>query len=130
MESDIENDLALLRALLARELETINSYRGLADDADGEAHEFLAHIIEEEKIHVADVLRAIAQLDPAQANLLTAGYAAGHAPGEVPKVAAKSAPAPAVEHSRDTLAPTAERPGATAPRMKALTVGSLRGMPQ
>ena len=82
---DLEHDVAILRELMARELETINAYRSLATRApDGQARDFFLHIIEEEKLHVADVLRMIAALDEDQAHLLTAGFPAGHAPGQGP----------------------------------------------
>jgi hypothetical protein len=123
---EVEHDLVLLRSLMARELETINHYRSLVDRApNGDARDFFAHIIEEEKLHVADVLRLIAALDADQAHLLSAGFPTGHAPGEIP------ARAPRPEASGD--APSAPRE--TSPRRPAasrgeLTVGSLRGMPQ
>lgn len=120
MESDIESDLVLLRTLMARELETINHYRMLASvSEEGDAREFFLHIIEEEKIHVVDVLRAITLLDADQESLLSAGYAAGHAPGEIPTSAARTAAATPVAKPEPTLA-----------RAAGLTVGSLKGMRQ
>jgi rubrerythrin len=117
VESEIESDLVLLRTLMARELETINHYRALAAlSEEGDAREFFLHIIEEEKIHVVDVLRAITLLDADQESLLSAGYAAGHAPGEIPTAAARPAPVP--------------KPEPTQARAAGLTVGSLKGMRQ
>lgn len=85
MISPIENDLALLRALVARELDTINSYRRLAAECeDPVTIEFFTHVVAEEKFHIADALRAIALLDEDQADLLQTGFAAGHDPGHVP----------------------------------------------
>ena len=119
MEPDIESDLVLLRTLMARELETINHYRGLADESEeGDSREFFLHILEEEKIHVADVLRAIALLDSDQKSLLNVGYAAGHAPGQIPVELGEKVETPPT--SRET----------TPARAEGLTVGSLRGMPQ
>jgi hypothetical protein len=122
---DLEHDVAILRDLMARELETINAYRSLAERApDGQAREFFLHIIAEEKLHVADVLRAIAALDEDQAHLLTTGFPAGHAPGDIP---APTRVQPAAE-----AADAAPR-GTSAPRPRLargeLTVGSLRGVP-
>ena len=121
VESDIESDLVLLRTLMARELETINHYRMLASvSEEGDAREFFLHIIEEEKIHVVDVLRAITLLDADQESLLSAGYAAGHAPGEIPTSAARTA---------EAATPVA-KPEPTLARAAGLTVGSLKGMRQ
>lgn len=112
---------------MARELETINHYRGLADGAgDDDAREFLLHIIEEEKLHVADVLRAIAQLDPDEASHLAVGYAAGHEPGQIPEV---SVAAPGEETPPAADSSTGARV-ARAAGLTALTVGSLRGLRQ
>lgn len=85
MISPIENDLALLRALVARELDTINSYRRLAAECEDPATiEFFTHVVAEEKFHIADALRAVALLDADQADLLQTGFEAGHGPGHVP----------------------------------------------
>ncbi len=126
MIDDIDHDLGLLRSLLARELETINHYRSLAGRAEeGDAREFFLHIVEEEKIHVADVLRAIARLDADQAHLLESGYATGHSPGETPTPKrANPPPSPVTAPPRETSPP---RPARTAGE---LTIGSLRRMPQ
>ena len=123
MVDDIEHDLALLRGLVARELETINHYRSLAERSpDGPARDFFLHIIEEEKFHVADVMRAIALLDDEQAHLLDTGFVTGHAPGEIPKApSVKSAP-----ESESRATP----PRVTPARSAGLTVGSLRGVAQ
>jgi rubrerythrin len=126
VEHDTENDLGLLRALMARELETINHYRSLAEGAaEGEARDFFLHIIEEEKLHVADVLRAIAQMDPDQASVLAVGYKAGHAPGEIP--GERASPEDTQEASLPrSIPPSRERSAVASP----LTIGSLRRLPQ
>ncbi len=86
MISQIDGDLALLRGLVARELDTINAYRRLAAESDDPALvEFFLHVVAEEKFHIADALRAIALLDPDQADLLQTGFAADHGPGDVPE---------------------------------------------
>ena len=64
----INDDISILRDILARELETINSYQNLLACAkSSEVREFIAHIIEEEKEHVAESMELIKELDPAQA---------------------------------------------------------------
>ena len=125
MIDDLSHDLGLLRAVLARELATINHYRSLAGRAsEGPAREFLVHITEEEKLHVADILQAIARLDADQAHLLAAGFAPDHAPGDIPAVRDDESPIPA--------APTEMRETSTraAAASSQLTVGSLRRQPQ
>lgn len=122
MDQDLAHDLALLRTLMARELETINHYRALAERADaGEARELLLHVLEEEKHHVAQALGMMASLDPDQAELLDAGTAPGHRPGELPPRGARPA---------EDAAPSPPEPAARESRAAGLTVGSLRGVPQ
>src|SRR3954453_18209218 len=71
---EIEDDLLLVRDVLARELETINSYLRLLRSAKSErVRAFLAHITDEEKEHVAEALEIIKELDPVQAALLERG---------------------------------------------------------
>jgi len=64
----IQDDLDMLREDLAGELQSINQYQehilGLENE---EAATTLEHIIEEEKEHVAELLRLIQNLDPVQA---------------------------------------------------------------
>lgn len=119
MSPDIENDLKLLRSLMARELDTINHYRGLAQSApDADAREFFTHIIEEEKIHIAEAMRAITALDTEQARLLSHGYVSGHSPGEIPV------------NPETVRSPGSQFALASLPRAAGLTVGSLRGVRQ
>jgi rubrerythrin len=122
---DLGHDLGLLRAVLARELATINHYRSLAGRAaEGPAREFLEHITEEEKLHVADILQAIARLDADQARLLSAGFAPDHAPGDIPALRAEESPLP---EPSTVVRETSTRAAAAT---QELTVGSLRRVPQ
>lgn len=69
-----ENDLILVRDILVREIETINFYHRLLEQAQGDdARSFLKHIIEEEKEHVAEAFMLINQHDPNQAALFQSG---------------------------------------------------------
>jgi len=64
----ILDDLEILREDLIGELQAINQYREhILDLENEEAVNTLEHIIEEEKEHVAELLRLIRNLDPAQA---------------------------------------------------------------
>ena len=64
----ILDDLQMLREDLIGELQAINQYEDhILDLEDEEAVTTLEHIIEEEKEHVAELLKLIQNLDPAQA---------------------------------------------------------------
>jgi len=64
----IQDDLDMLREDLISELQAINQYQEhILSLENEEAVTTLEHIIEEEKEHVAELLRLIQNLDPAQA---------------------------------------------------------------
>jgi rubrerythrin len=64
----IQDDLDMLREDLMSELQAINQYQEHILSLDNEeAMATLEHIIEEEKEHVAELVRLIQNLDPAQA---------------------------------------------------------------
>ena len=64
----IQDDLDMLREDLISELQAINQYQEHILDLENEqAVNTLEHIVEEEKEHVAELLRLIQNLDPAQA---------------------------------------------------------------
>ena len=64
----ILDDLEMLREDLIGELQAINQYEDHILNLENEgAVTTLEHIIEEEKEHVAELLRLIQNLDPAQA---------------------------------------------------------------
>jgi len=65
----ILDDLEILREDLISELQAINQYHGhILVLENEEAATTLEHIIEEEKEHVAELLRLIQNLDPVQAD--------------------------------------------------------------
>ena len=65
---NILDDLEMLREDLVSELQAINQYQEHALDLQNEeAVNTLEHIIEEEKEHVAELMRLIQNLDPTQA---------------------------------------------------------------
>lgn len=68
---DIQDDLEMLRDVLAYELQAINQYEEhllyLEDEA---AASTVEQIIEQEKEHVAQLLKVIQSLDPVQAEKL------------------------------------------------------------
>lgn len=62
------DDLARLRLVLARELETINEYEAHARAAsDEKMRAFFMHLADEEKEHVAEAMALIHELDAVQA---------------------------------------------------------------
>jgi hypothetical protein len=71
--NETEEDLMLVRNILAREIETINTYQRLLSSAQTEeVKTFLLHITEEEKEHVAEAMELIMRFDQSQAALLGA----------------------------------------------------------
>ena len=65
----IIDDLEMLREDLVGELQAINQYHGhILILENEEAATALEHIIEEEKEHVAELLKLIQNLDPVQAD--------------------------------------------------------------
>jgi len=69
---DAEPDLEMLREDLISELHAINQYQEHIETVESEeAAAALEHIIEEEKEHVAELLKLISLLDPIQAEKLS-----------------------------------------------------------
>jgi hypothetical protein len=72
--TDNDEDLMLVREVLAREAETINLYQKMSAQArTAEVKAFLSHITEEEKEHVAEAFELMKRMDAAQAALFGAG---------------------------------------------------------
>jgi len=64
----IEDDLEMLREDLVGELQAINQYQEHIESLESEeAATTLEHIIEDEKEHVAELVKLIQNLDPVQA---------------------------------------------------------------
>ena len=64
----VEDDLQMLREDLINELQSINQYQQHIDSMESEeAAITLEHIIEDEKEHIAELLRLVQNLDPVQA---------------------------------------------------------------
>ena len=67
----IEDDLEMLREDLIGELQAINQYQQHVESLESEeAVATLEHIIEDEKEHVAELLKLIQNFDPVQAEKL------------------------------------------------------------
>jgi len=68
IDSDIELDLEMLRGDLVGELEAINQYQEHIETLENEdAIAVLKHIRDDEKEHVAELVKLIQQLDSVQA---------------------------------------------------------------
>jgi len=64
----MQDDVVMLREDLIGELQAINQYESHIFNLESEeAVNTLEHIVEEEKEHIAELLRLIQNLDPAQA---------------------------------------------------------------
>lgn len=69
MDAVKQNDVQLLRKVVARELDTISEYEIFADAAkDPLVKSFFAHLADEEKEHVAEAMALIAERDTVQKN--------------------------------------------------------------
>jgi len=149
-DSDLD-DVARIRRVLARELETINEYEAFARaSSQPEVRAFFLHLAAEEKEHVSEAVHMLRLLDAGQEAHFTKPFIPGHfeptAPGAGAPPAAAPAPAPPAappasvsvngRHGRlpseppSTLPPQRLMYGLPAPppsvESHPLTVGSLR----
>jgi hypothetical protein len=142
-DSELLNDVARIRRVLARELETINEYEAFAQlSSSPEVRAFFAHLAAEEKEHVAEATQMLRMLDAAQDSHFAQPIAPGHfqkAVGAAPSPAAPSPASPSPASSGQNVGRPAEpisllppnrlMYGLSAPPSKdayPLTVGSLR----
>jgi hypothetical protein len=115
-DGSLRKDLALVRRVLARELDTISEYETYSADASHpRLKEFFRHLAREEKEHVAEAKALLDAFDPEQqAMSASVNVDASHFSGAAPGPAAARAAAPAAAAS-------------PVPSVGAfLTVGSLR----
>lgn len=111
-DNDLSTDVALVRRVLARELETINEYEAHARAASTpELRDFFLHLAAEEKEHVAEAVHMLRLLDAGQEAHFTKPVTAAHfqgaidgrpspAPARAPAAPAPSAPAAPAEPAR------------------------------
>lgn len=106
-------DLAVLRKALIRELETLNHYQELHDQAkDPAVRQLMLHLMDEEKEHVAELTAMLRAHDPAQDRFFGTEHAEAIATGNLSALA----------HKPGTSGPS-EGPSFSG----GLTVGSLLG---
>jgi hypothetical protein len=135
LDTSLLADIARVRRVLARELETISEYESAAlASTRPEVRAFLMHLAAEEKEHVAEATHVLRLLDPGQDAHFTKPVATGHFQGAAAAGAPQPAPptpapAPAAPEPYMPLPPQrvlhAQQapPSALAPP---LTVGSLK----
>jgi hypothetical protein len=121
---ELSTDVARVRLVLIRELETISTYEELARQASSEEiRAFFLHLAAEEKEHVAEATFLLRKLDAGQDAHFAKSYGEAHFTGQ----AAKPAPVdedlrvPAHPHKMVYAVPAPPNPVAGQ-----LTVGSLR----
>jgi rubrerythrin len=140
------SDVALIRRVLARELETINEYEASARSASSpEVAAFFLHLAAEEKEHVAEAVHMLRLLDAGQEAHFSKPVVLEHfqgavgqpspaSPGTQAKAPAPRGPpaAPARNGATEPLAPLPPQhaiysvPAAPSAGALPLTVGSLR----
>ncbi|NBD09152.1 MULTISPECIES: ferritin family protein [Corallococcus] len=147
-KSDTErSDVARIRAVLARELETINEYEAFAEDSSNpEVRAFFLHLAAEEKEHVSEATHMLRMLDKGQDAHFAKPFVPGHFQSAMGGASSEPAgpgeePSPAVSHAPPTVGRIAAEPltslppqrliyGVPAPPPSAnshpLTVGTLR----
>ncbi|QRO01994.1 ferritin [Archangium violaceum] len=151
-DNDLSTDVALVRRVLARELETINEYEAFARASSSpEIRDFFMHLAAEEKEHVAEAVHMLRLLDAGQEAHFTKPVVEGHfqgaiqgqpsQPSQAPAPAAPTAPAPAAPPPRNGRGAAPEPPPSLLPPQRVvygvpapppspgtqpLTVGSLR----
>ncbi|MCE9671285.1 ferritin [Myxococcus stipitatus] len=143
-DSDLD-DVARIRRVLARELETINEYEAFARaSSHPEVRAFFLHLASEEKEHVSEAVHMLRMLDSGQDGRFTTPIAPGHfqqaisggAPATPPPPPPGPPPAPHLLNGRSPVEPLTSLPpqrlmyGLPAPppavESHPLTVGSLR----
>ena len=104
---------AALRIDIAAEIEAINIYQAHIDATDNEdARRVLAHVMAEEKEHLAEFLEVVKKLDPEQV------YYLNEAPADVAAIIAGQT-GPSADGPQESSLPSAP------PSPPSLTVGSL-----
>lgn len=84
-------DLAVVRKALVRELETLNHYQELHDQAsDAAVRQLMLHLMNEEKEHVAELTVMLRALDPAQDGVFAAEHSKAIAQGDLQALATRA----------------------------------------
>jgi hypothetical protein len=95
-DNDLSSDVALVRQVLARELETINEYESFARASTSpEVRDFFLHLASEEKEHVTEAIHMLRLLDTGLDALFSKPIAEGHFQGAIAGEKPPAAPPPA-----------------------------------
>ncbi|WNG47041.1 ferritin [Archangium minus] len=144
--NDLSTDVALVRRVLARELETINEYEAHARASSSpEVRDFFLHLAAEEKEHVAEAVHMLRLLDAGQEAHFNKPVVTGHFQGAIegqPSPAPAAPPTPSTPAEPAQPAPNGQAESPTllppqrivygvpapppSPGTHPLTVGSLR----
>lgn len=122
----IHEDLVLVRDIMARELETVNTYFALMQRARNEKiRSFIEHVMNEEKEHISESLHLLREFDSVQALTLDTRHAPENASPDSlqPPQSQETSPLPTAE---STEASSRETVSERAP----WSVGSLYGVAQ
>jgi hypothetical protein len=135
-DNDLSTDVALVRRVLARELETINEYEAFARAASSpEIRDFFLHLAAEEKEHVAEAIHMIRLLDAGQEAHFAKPVTTGHFQGAIggaqpaPPAPAPEAPAPRELPPAPALSPRNGRGGGIEPPALVQPQRVLYGVP-
>jgi hypothetical protein len=91
----LDTDMARVRLVLTRELETISVYEALARAAESpDVRAFFEHLADEEKEHVAEATWLLRQLDPRQDADFGKTFSTAHFRGEAPSTTAQPPASP------------------------------------
>lgn len=121
----LNEDLVLVREIMAHELETVNAYYALLQRAQNEKIRFfIEHVMNEEKEHIAESLHLLREFDSVQAIALETGHAPDDRLLEIAPDAETQAMA---REPAETPSPAARETGSP---QSVWSVGSLLGRPQ
>lgn len=122
-----DTDLARIRLVLLRELETINHYEELARAAESEEiRAFFLHLAEEEKEHVAEATYLLRKLDPGQEAHFQKDFSTAHFEGEAPHPVKPNGGLQDLRLPADPTKIVSALPASPSPSARPFTVGALR----
>ena len=132
-----DTDMARVRLVLMRELETVSVYEALAREAQGaEAKAFFEHLALEEKEHVAEATYLLRKLDAGQDTKFQAPYDQAHFQASPAAPQPEQAPSAAAPPANDDLRLPSDPsrviyalPAPSSAIAGAFTVGTLKRKP-
>jgi len=131
MDEKQQNDLALLREVLARELDTVSQYeRASFSASDKRLQAFFLHLAREEKEHVSEAMALVHEYDPEQKQEwdetnTSADHFEMRRKSQPPAVVELTDNGPQGSLTEPVSGASPETPRGTVSRSSYLTVGSL-----